>query len=393
MKLTPCFVLIVPSVVLSVWIYATPSILAQLGDPVPVALPPPPPPPPPTAPPPAVVTPAPTPIYNQANPTITPLDQHSGLTDQATKTVTYTVTPINLTVQTIKPPTIVNANLLAPTAIVTTQSQPNTTVTNLTPSPPPPPPTAISEQPTMVGNVTAIPPPPPPPRVRAAVPTVKIISTAEVNRQNKIATELDAIAKEMKSVTYATKYYPVYMKVNDDSSLDAGIVAFEKRIKDKETELGATILGSSRASLLAAKTELWNLKFRLADARVKEIKFDADGMLEWLGNVKDKVNDRELRKTMGSTLTSYEAKAKVLQDNLAKKTIDASDYNAKTDAVEALNKLIAEIASVRTAYELAGGAPKVEAGEKLIEGAKNAFVTVGETVNKGITKFFNLFRW
>ncbi len=63
------------------------------------------------------------PAYLQANPTITPLDQRSGLANQATKVIN--LEPTSLKITTVTAPNIVNSNLLAPTQVISTPAQTN----------------------------------------------------------------------------------------------------------------------------------------------------------------------------------------------------------------------------------------------------------------------------
>lgn len=63
------------------------------------------------------------PSYLQANPTITPLDQRSGLANQSTKVIN--LEPTSLKITTVTAPNIVNSNLLAPTQVTSTPAQTN----------------------------------------------------------------------------------------------------------------------------------------------------------------------------------------------------------------------------------------------------------------------------
>lgn len=58
------------------------------------------------------------PPYLQANPTISPLDQRSGLTNNSTKIII--LNPVSLGITTVKVPNIINSSLLAPTNTVVT---------------------------------------------------------------------------------------------------------------------------------------------------------------------------------------------------------------------------------------------------------------------------------
>lgn len=62
------------------------------------------------------------PSYLQANPTVTPLDQRSGLANQATKVIN--LEPTSLKITTVTAPNIVNSNLLAPTQMTGPQTNP-----------------------------------------------------------------------------------------------------------------------------------------------------------------------------------------------------------------------------------------------------------------------------
>ncbi len=413
------------------------------------------------------------PPYLQANPTITPLDQRSGLIPKSLKIPGGV--PINLTTTTVKVPNIINSNLLAPgqplppitptdtqvttiptetktpaeTKAVTETKTPATTQVTETPAPsttkvqsptpvtvqvktvqvaqpvtvkvtdvkteikttttdtvvtnvPPPSTTTVqtttvqtvdqknvdvNNQPVMVGTVTAI----PTPRKPAVVPKIEIISTEEVNRQNKIASDLDKLTKEMESIVFWSKSWEP-LKNTHDTAIDARIDALEKQLKKLEADLGPKKLADPSKSLLAAKVELEGLKSRLADIRVKEIKVELDGMLDYLKTANENLGDNDWRKGLAGTLDAYVAKSKEMQEFLDKKTYSVSDYNAKTDAVEAMKKVNLEIANTRLALQKAGGDTRTTA-QKVKDTADQALETIGRPIADGLTKFFNLFSW
>lgn len=372
-----------------------PAVMAQ-GDPPPVIEVPTPPPTPvvtPTpAPIPVITPPPPTPVYIQANPAITPLDQRSGLTQQATVNVINNA-PKTLTIQTVTPPKIVNVNLLAPTAIVNTQSQPNTTVTNVTPKAatttvtilevpsgtkvaPVQSQTQVNNVPTTVGNVTPIAP-------RRPVPTITIAPSVSYARQSEISSELTELTKQMR--------YWTDMLITGRSGTNIKIQEFEAKIKSKETELG--MYAASNTSLTEAKKQLAGFKVALADAKVKENLGLVDAQLKYVEDL-NKLTKDQFRfdfEITSNQLKNREWSLNYLWDVVENQTREASTPDRKTliDKVIVLNK---QFEAAKAKFGNLTAMTTWEARQyDAKDTANNAFNTIKNSATATFNSFMNWF--
>ena len=369
-----------------------PAAMAQ-GDPPPVIEVPIPPPPVPVvtpAPTPVqvITIPPPTPIYIQANPAITPLDQRSGLTQQATVNVINNA-PKTLTIQTITPPKIVNVDLLAPTAIVNTQSQPNTTVTNVTPPAatttvtildvpsgtkvaPVQSPTPPNNNPTMVGNVTPIAP-------RKPVPTITIAPSVSYTRQNQISSELTEITKQMKNWTD--------LLVTGRSGTNIKIQEYEAQITSKEKELG--MYAPNNAALKEAKDQLAKFKVALSDAKVKENLRLVDVQLKYLEDM-NKLTKDQFRfdfEMNSNSLKSREWSLNYLLDIVDNQTREASTPDRKI----LIDKVILLSRQFEAAKAKFGNLTAMTAWEAKQYDAKDTATNAYNTLKNSATATYNSF--
>lgn len=258
------------------------------------------------------------PPYLQANPTISPLDQRSGLTSNSVKVIN--LNPISLGITTIKVPNIINSSLLAPSnTVVSNISTPITTtnlnkfsVPNITIAPNPS--TGLNTNP--VPGVTVTP-----------IPTVTTITTTsnapspkpDFSGLSNLLNNLSANQKATGTVNTTTgggyqqgsgivggggNVTPYKIDLNDlktsnDPNLQNNLIQLGNVISSGETNKTVTD---------QAKKDLLDTKIKQMEVMIDESKKNLVDALDGFGNVVDKalqqMSNPNSNKTTTTTTTS-----------------------------------------------------------------------------------------
>ena len=258
------------------------------------------------------------PPYLQANPTISPLDQRSGLTSNSVKVIN--LNPISLGITTIKVPNIINSSLLAPSNTVVSNISTPITTTNLNKFSVPS--ITIAPNPSTVLNTNPV-----PGVTVTPIPTVTTITTTsnapspkpDFSGLSNLLNNLSANQKATGTVNTTTgggyqqgsgivggggNVTPYKIDLNDlktsnDPNLQNNLIQLGNVISSGETNKTVTD---------QAKKDLLDTKIKQMEVMIDESKKNLVDALDGFGNVVDKalqqMSNPNSNKTTTTTTTS-----------------------------------------------------------------------------------------
>lgn len=255
------------------------------------------------------------PPYLQANPTISPLDQRSGLTSNSVKVIN--LNPISLGITTIKVPNIINSSLLAPSStVVSNISTPiTTTTTNLNKFSVPS--ITIAPNPSTVLNTNPV-----PGVTVTSIPTVTTITTTsnapspkpDFSGLSNLLNNLSANQKATGTVNTTTgggyqqgsgivggggNVTPYKIDLNDLKTSN------DPNLQNNLIQLGNVISGSD-----TSKTQINQAKKEVLDAKMKQLESVIDASKKDLVDAVGKIGDgidkalQQLSNLNGTTSTT-----------------------------------------------------------------------------------------